>query len=575
MGHQNPNDAVWEAWEKLQRVLDRLVLPSEVSLALLAGDGKELTALDIPQSMRYIRHRNDYEFIGGLVNFCVSFVRISFDKIAPLFSDHADDDDDPDEKGLEDEDEPKATESTRDILSEEQSVLQVLALIVQMVQGQGRPKLPAPGWLKPEDALLLVRGMLINNTGRALVGTFVHQHERAAVEIIRLWVKHWASSESVGQETIPWTGTEKRMYDVALARFLASEAVYRSPEMRRAVRDLFEIPIRRSPTQPSLTLLLGSQERMAARFYHQDRRDELLQVLQALEDVPDTQRQALCAQLLAQEPAASLLTVLEHEGWERPSWLDVPTPGVMQDSQAQVESDWADEEETTDSDADEPSRAIFLVGRQRWLAELARRKLDFQARALAFEFLGIFFWGRSWQERLDGEPVASFYKTLMNALHSRLRAVMRAAWLVAYQQKLANLPELIGLVGCLPPQLPAQIDQRPFFEAMQERLSPKEDQDSESSAGQADGLSPTLRRLRQDLVTARSHAYAWLLALAGLVDDNERRILLAAFSQAGDEIKHIERWIEGQQPSQTEVEVLLAELKRWHPKTKITRKKYL
>ena len=44
---------------------------------------------------------------------------------------------------------------------------------------------------------------------------------------------------------------------------------------------------------------------MAARFYHQDRRDEVLQVLQALEDVPDTQRQALCAQLLAQEPVAS------------------------------------------------------------------------------------------------------------------------------------------------------------------------------------------------------------------------------------------------------------------------------
>ena len=126
-----------------------------------------------------------------------------------------------------------------------------------MVQSQGRPKPPAPGWLKPEDALLLVRGMLINNTGRALVGTFVHQHERAAVEIIRLWAKHWASSESVGQETIPRTGTEKRMYDVALARFLASEAVYQSPEMRRAVRDLFEIPTRRSPTQPSLTLLLG------------------------------------------------------------------------------------------------------------------------------------------------------------------------------------------------------------------------------------------------------------------------------------------------------------------------------
>ena len=136
---------------------------------------------------------------------------------------------------------------------------------------------------------------------------------------------------------------------------------------------------------------------------------------------------------------------------------------MMQDSQAQVESDWADEEETTDSDADEPSRAIFLVGRQRWLAELARRKLDFQARALAFEFLGIFFWGRSWQERLDGEPVASFYKTLMNALH--LTPACRDAGSVAGRLPAeAGKPSRVDRTGRLPSSPTARPDRSsPLF----------------------------------------------------------------------------------------------------------------
>ncbi len=566
MGHQSISDAVREAWETLQGILDRLVLPSEVSLPLLAGDDKELAALDIPERLWYTKHRSDYQFIGGILKFSSSLVKPYTDKMVVITSDHADEEENPYEQVLE-KDELETRETEGDILYEEHSALQVLALIGQVAQG--RPKPPAPGALRPEDAQLLVRGMLNTHTGRALVGAFVHQRERAAVEIIRLWSKHWSLPESATQETIPWTETENRMYAVALARFLTSREVQDSPEMRRVVTDLFELPTKKSPKGP-LILLLGMQERVAARLYDPNRRGEVLQVLQALEYVPPRQRQALCAQLLAQASVAHMLTLLEHEGWVRPPWLRVPMPGVVQDLQAQEENEWVNEEESMDSDPDEPSRAIFLMGRRRWLAELVSSDLTDQARALPFEFLGISFWSSSWQERLDGEPIASFYRSLMNALHPRLRAVMRAAWLTAYQQKLSNLPELVGLVGCLSSQLPAQLDHRPFFEAMQKCLSPKEDQDSEGSAGYAGNLSPTLRRLRQDLITARANTSAWFLALAGLVEDNERRLLFAAFSQAGNTIDRVGQWIEGQRPSQTEAQALLAELKRWHPRSAIT-----
>lgn len=152
----------------------------------------------------------------------------------------------------------------------------------------------------------------------------------------------------------------------------------------------------------------------------------------------------------------------------------------------------------------------------------------------------------------------------------RLLAVIGAAGIVATRYKLARLSELFGITGCLPPRLPAQIDQRAFFEAMQGLLTMEpEEEESRASGEVRDALPSTLRLLRQDLQAARLRTYDWFLALAGISDDNEQRILLAAMSLVGGKADQLERWIVDQAPSRVEVEMLLQEVRRWHHKTAI------
>jgi hypothetical protein len=338
-------------------------------------------------------------------------------------------------------------------------------------------------------------------------------------------------------------------HDVALVRFLASPAVQRSPEMRRAVGDLFELPMRIELPEQVLRPRLGTLERIAAWVSPERLLAGMQRVLAALQQVPKAQRQTLCARLLAQEPVALMLALLEQSGWVRPPWLSAP---ATEGSEAAAQSLLADEEEPAGSAADQGSRQLFLYARRSWQSRLSRSP----DRALAIELLGIQFWSPSWQDRPQEDLVMPFYQTLMKALHPRLRAVLGAAWLVATEQKLSRLAELVGLVGCLPPLLPAQLDHPRFFEAMQERLSPASD-------GQED-------RLRHELEAVRARTHAWFLAMAGLADDNEQRILLAAMSLAAGKADPVEHWIAGQQPSQAEIQALLKEVKRWQHQTTIT-----
>ncbi|HEY7355675.1 MAG TPA: hypothetical protein VH590_04380, partial [Ktedonobacterales bacterium] len=338
----------------------------------------------------------------------------------------------------------------------------------------------------------------------------------------------------------------------ALARFLAYPPVEQSPAMRLAVGDLFELPTRWEQPTPSRRTRLGMLERLQACTTRQRMRAELLRALDALEHVPLAQRATLGRHLVVQEPVVLALRLLEQGGWGRPPWLRLPAPG-------------------TGKTTEERKRQLFMLARRYWHHLLSSDISASRARALAAELAGAQFWSHPWIERLHEEQIRRFYRTLLNALTPRLRAVMGAAWMVATEQGLARLSELVGLIDCLPPRLPAQIDQRAFFEAMQARLTPESDeQDDEGDDREGDDLPPTLRRLRRDLQAARWRTCAWFLALAGLAEENEYRLLLAMMSLAAGNADQVGRWLAGQTPSQAETEALLLEVKRWNNQTSIT-----
>ncbi|HEU5369512.1 MAG TPA: hypothetical protein VFU69_13655, partial [Ktedonobacterales bacterium] len=406
--------------------------------------------------------------------------------------------------------------------------------------------------LKPSDGDLLLAGIFGNTSGRKLLEKFAAQGAPVAREVIKLWQSKFHQAQGDNQAIAPRMATENMELHTALTRFLAYPPVEQSPAMRRAVGDLFELPMQWEQPIVSRRTHLGMLERLATWTSRQRLRAELLRALDALESIPLAQRRALCRHLVAQEPVVLALRLLEQGGWGRPPWLRISAPGAAKTSE-------------------DRKRQLFMLARRHWHRLLSSDISASRARALAAEMLGTQFWSPRWIERLQEEQITRFYRTLFNALTPRLRAVMGAAWMVATDQKLARLSELVGLVDCLPPRLPAQIDQRAFFEAMQERLNLEQDeQEDASDAREGDDLPPTLRRLRRDLQAARWRTCAWFLALAGLAEENEYRLLLAVMSLAAGNADQVGRWLAGQAPSPAEAAALLLEVKRWNNQTSIT-----
>jgi hypothetical protein len=369
----------------------------------------------------------------------------------------------------------------------------------------------------------------------------------------------------------PRTETEQSAQAVAIARLLAHPTVQRSPQMRRAVADLFEVSLRSAPTEPALRLRLGTLERLAAWATRERLRTQAMQVLETLERIPKGQRQALCARLLAHEPAALALALLQEQGWTRPSWLSNRAPDTPTDTEEAELLAWLDRIQPHESAPEESSSQLFLYARRYLVGQLASMPSAWRARALTGELLGIHFWNGLWETPADQEHIQRFYATLMNALHPHLQLVMRVAYLIATKEKLAGLAELVGLTGCLPPQLPAQLDHPAFFAAMQQRLPILLGiQENELSDEETEEMSSAQLRLRQDLRATRWRTCAFFLALAGVSEDNERRVLLAGMSLAGGKADQMHRWLEGQSLSQAEAEALLQEVRQWHHQTSIT-----
>jgi hypothetical protein len=549
----NAHDAVLEAWDKLSLQLERLVLPADISFSLLSGNIDSLdnlTGLDLLKNGWYSINRNSYQYLGSFSAFACSFIRPP--RPAALLVD-----DPPLETQADDED-----VQVDSIVTEDQAALQMLDLIVRPARGD------FSAGLDLADARLLAQAIFNTNSGRGLVDRFVQQGEPVARELSRLWQTAAPLAQKAQNPILPLTANEKMTQYAALARFLAAPALQRSAEMRRAVGDFFELPMNMEQMEQATRLPLGMLERLTGWATRASLRAEALLALDALGQTPKAQRQAILARLLAQEPIALTLALLEQAGWSRPSWLEPSAPAASPTTEPWA-SQWLHDAQAQVETPGRSSPQLFLDARQHWHNQLA--SLDTaharRARALIAEWLEVHFWG-GLLERSEQQHIALFYRTLLDALCPSLRAVMGAAVQVAWKQKLAHLAEVVGLTGCLPPQLPAQLDHPAFFQAMQEQLSAgTAAEESESSAQDAQA---ELRIVRQQLRAARWRTLAWFLALAGTRTDNERRILLAAMSLAQGNADRLEGWIAGQALSQAEVKALYQQIKRWHHQTSIT-----
>jgi hypothetical protein len=567
---------VSEALEKLRQQLEGLVLPADVTRDLLTGERVILGSFDFWDGHWYTLTQNSYLFLGEFPSFARRFIRPpSTQETIPL-----------DEYVEELVDTSAQAQAPADITTVgDETVRNIMALIVQA--GDAHPTLPASGQLDAQDARFLAQGLLASHTGRSFLERLEKEGAAEAQTITRRWLTD--SSKQPGQDEVLRPALEAPAESeqiaglAALVRLLACEPVQDSADMRRAIGFLFELPMRIEDALHTTRPSLGTLERLAAWTHQPAQRAEGLRALEALGQLAPTQRQAISARLFAHTSIRLIVMLLERSGWVRPSWLqDDALEKAMQtasDDTLSLSSAGLDDEEPNEDEtpvliqvsqqtARRSSPQIFQVGRIGWLKRLARFAAadPWRARSLTGEWLGIHFWSGLWLERPQEGQAALFYRTLFNALPTRLFRVVGAAWTVASAWKLAPLCELVGLTGCMPPQLPAQLDTPAFFQAMQ-RLLPQrpsaerdDDEDNEQAA---------LRRIRLELQVVRRRILSCFLAIAGMRTDQQRKLLLAAFSLAKGEANRLDRWIEGQPLTQDECHRLYEEIKRWQSQTTI------
>ncbi len=522
----NSADAVLQALEKLERLLEHLILPNEISLKQLDGDKFIPIPLDIIIDYHYNIDHGSYQFIGDFRSFVKSFVRPK-DTRETSRSDFT---------NTAAPAKPQVTRIALDPAAENEAALRLLELLLHHAQTPQDSELA-------QDAQRLIEYAFTVNSGRQLIERFARQGKVVAIEIIKLWQADTLPAEGAEPAISPRLGKKQMKQQIALVRFLASPAVQQSPALRRAVSDLFEIPMGiEAPQAPGLRL--GTLEHLAPWTTRKALREEALRILKALAQVSPTQRKALCARLLAQEQIVLTLSLLQQRGWPRPLWLRSPA-------------------------AEPNSPQNFLHARQSWLRHLPENDTSWRARALMAEWLHTQFWSHTWSAHLHVEHIACFHLTFLNALHPRLRAVFGAAWTVASEQELAPFLEVIGVEGCLPPQLPAQLDDPVYFEAMWDCLAADVRLLYQPSTPGEPG-EQQLEWLRQDWQVARFQTHIWFLTLAGLADENEQRVLLAAMSLANGNARVVRRWIAGQRPTAAEAQQLLYHLRHWNPHTSIT-----
>ncbi len=514
LSEEDAEAAVQQALNDLDEILERLLLPDEIGLEHLRGEKSALLGLDISITDSYTIFQGNYQFIGDFRSFTKGFIR-------------------PPDPPAEAPVEPISTLAL-DPMVENQAALGILELLLTNAQS---PEKHLAG-----DARRLIEWVFTTNTGRQMIEQFARQGKVAASALSAFWQRNIVPAADAAPAISPTRDKTRMLRQGALARFLMLGPVQQSAALRRAVGDLFEIPLGLE-TPRRVGLRLGDVEHLAPWASRKALREVALRILAALEAVPATQRGAICARLLAQEQMALTLHLLQPWGWARPDWFRMP------------------------EDA-RPSPQIFQYARASWQRQLAEANANWRARAMMVEWLRAQFWGHSWSALLMTPHGSCLYRTLTDALYPRLRAVLPAIWRVATQERLASFSEVIGITGSLPPQLPAQLDDPVYFEAVWKHLSPQERQRYALAEDEAPD-EPPVAWLRQDWQFIRVRAHLWFLTLAGLADENEQRVVLAAMSLANGDARLMDRWLDGEQPTEAVAQQLLTQVKLWAPQSNL------
>ncbi len=373
---------------------------------------------------------------------------------------------------------------------------------------------------------------------------------------------------------------------IALAWLLWDQRVRATPALRQAMSMLFELPVTMTGRQHALRLSPGTLERVAAWALHPRWRAEVEHTLAALGKLANKQRQAVCARLLKREGMIVLLALLESSGWQRPAWLSSLTPGqpgsagpggpegpeqVTAGSVMNQEVGEALRRALVSPRAKEGSDQIAYVGRSNWLKHVGASR---RARALIAEWSGLQYWGGVWK-RTKQERIVCVYATVLKALPLSLRQVIVAACAVAAKERVAAMPEVLGLDGALPPQLPAQLGTPEFLLAVRDCLqtgqasAEEDDEEVEEGEERLDMLGRELHRLYRSLQVARSRICVWFQALAALPDENEGRVMLAAMSLAGGRPDQLERWLQEAALSGSECQKFCEELEKWDSRARV------
>ncbi len=588
LGHPDPERAAWEATEKLQAEFLYLLLPSDISEGLLAGERSLLQMAGWFDGSWYQQKQSSYHCLGDLFAFARSFIRLPRSGIDRL------------EEEMLPSQAPEMTSQAPEIaafeapLMEGQEAHRALQLLTEFASAEALGTLTGPSrsGLTPHQNTWF-RLLSSSQTAQSIIADLARQHNPTALAL----QQHLEKPLSHLTEEQPGKRRKKGdafpagqlAQELVLARLLSEPRVQASPQMRRALTDLLELPRGLAPQKNAAHLPVGVLERVGALAFRPPWRAEVLKALEALGRLAEKQRQAIISRLLKQEEFVVLLALLEASGWKRPTWLPQPdiaepsgrrgnlesTAGSLNANTLQQHDKRGKGHSSVSPEKEHPSGSsvqLFHIGRMNWLKHLKdAHPLDgWRARGLSHEWLGSHLHSGLGKGTKHGQTLA-LYQITLAALPESLRLVVGAAWQLARKARLAQLPEILGMAGALPPQLPIQLDTPAFFAALHDfllELPPyRSRQPGRLEAGQEELAA---HRLRRQLQVARCRTYLWLLGVAGLQHDHERRAVLAAAALANGNPQRFERWLQGPAPSWEEANAMCKQIQQWHHQITLT-----
>ncbi len=581
--------------------LSRLPLPQSITLALLQGERGSLTAQKLTvDNGKYTCYTVNYKFVGNLQSYILRCLRppgqasqvFSLDVLLEEGWDEQ-------AQSLFGADVPTVEES---MLQREEAPAQVTqaeeqhaAVLERARQGVMHLLLTAdlcPAALLPSDArarlksrqrFVLSRKLMACGNGKQFVQQRARRHpskqgqgDPLALEVQQLAAVELAEDESLynSGKLIPRTLDQSRPPEemVLLAQLLAHPTVCKKPELREAIALLFDLrQSREAPGEPR-GYSLACLERVGPRALVPELREVSVRALEVLGTLPGRARKAVVLRLFRLAEVRLLLALLERTGWVPPRWLiadaEFPVSLAVRDANKVLDVfralggryDLPDAPEErgpmrawlTERLSEPTSTQIFQKGRAKWHGALANssKSLDQAAAGLVAEWLSIGPWEDIWlhpRTKLQIRVARYLFQTVQAALPVTLRLCFEQACMLAHTaDEVPEAQELLGLLGCLSPQLPLVFADPVFsqrlawrvFELLTARSGPVEASSAHFPA--------TLPREIQDLLgEVRRRFSAFFQAIGQLPDEQERRVVLAALSAAQGRARRFDAWLAG------------------------------